>query len=56
MFERVFSKFIGSLDIGSVFTNILLKEIIKICSKDLFENNDIAHGLKKVNLKMLDHL
>ena len=52
--EQYFSKFMGSLDIDSLFTNITLEETIAICTSDLFKNSNIVNGLKKkVNLKSL---
>ena len=42
-----------SLDIDSLFTNITLEEIIEICTINLFEQNDIVHGLKKIEFKDL---
>ena len=42
-----------SLDIDSLFTNITLEEIIEICTNNLFEQNDIVHGLKKIEFKDL---
>ena len=38
------SNVIGSLDIDSLFTNILLEETIEICTNNPFKNNDIVHG------------
>ena len=46
------SNFIGSLDIDSLLTNIFLKETIRICTNILYKNNEIIHGLKKMNLKI----
>ena len=45
--EQYFSKFMGSLDIDSLFTNIPLEETIEICTSDLFKNSNIVNGLKK---------
>ena len=42
----------GSLDLNSLFTNICL-ETIAICTNKLFKNNDIIHGLKKLEFKDL---
>ena len=46
------SNFMGSLDLNSLFTNICL-ETIAICTNKLFKNNDIIHGLKKLEFKDL---
>ena len=46
------SNFMGSLDIDSLLTNIFLKETIRICTNILYKNNEIIHGLKKMNLKI----
>ena len=43
----------GGLDIDSLFTNISLEETIKICTNNLFKNNDIVHGCKKSEFKDL---
>ena len=44
--EQDFSNFMGSLDIDSLSTNILLEETIEICTNSLFKNRDMVHGLK----------
>ena len=42
----------AGLDIDSLFTNIPLEnKTLKLVHNKLFKNNDIVHGLKKVNLK-----
>ena len=51
--EQDSSKFMGSLGIDSLFTNIPLEETIEICIKNLFKNNDTVHGLKKSEFKLL---
>ena len=44
----------AGLDIDSLFTNIPLEnKTLKLVHNNLFKNNDIVHGLKKVNLKNL---
>ena len=43
----------GSLDIGSLFTNIPLDETIDICINQLFENNDTIDVFKKSEPKQL---
>ena len=43
----------GSLDVDSLFTNILLDETIDICVHQLFENADTVEGFKKSELKQL---
>ena len=50
--EQDSCSFMGNLDIDSLLTSILLKETIEICTSNLFKNNDIVHGVKKVNLKI----
>ena len=42
-----------SLDMDSYFTNIPLEETIEICTSNLFKNNNIVHGLKKIEFKDL---
>ena len=37
----------GSLDVDSFFTNILLEDIIDICPNTLFENTVKVEGLSK---------
>ena len=37
----------ASLDIESLFNNVLLEETINICVYDLFKSNSIIHGLNK---------
>ena len=43
----------GSLYIDSLFTNIPFEETIKIYTKNLLKNSDIAHDLKKSEFKDL---
>ena len=43
----------GSLDVDSLFTNILLDETIDICINQLFENTDTVEGFTKLKLKQL---
>ena len=43
----------GSLDVGSLFTNISLGETIDICANQLFENTDTVEGFTKSELKQL---
>ena len=43
----------GSLDVDSLFTNILLDETIDIRVNQLFENTDTVEGFKKSELKQL---
>ena len=43
----------GSLDIGSLFTNIPFEEIIEICSNNLFINSYIIHDWKRNDFKDL---
>ena len=51
--EQDSSNFMGSLDIGSLFTNIPLEEIIDICTNNLFINSYIIHDWKKNDFKDL---
>ena len=51
--EQDSSYFMGSLNIDSLFTNIPLEETIEICTSNLFKNNNIIHGLKKIEFKDL---
>ena len=51
--EQDSNNFMGSLDIGSLFTNVPLEETIEICTNNLFKNKDIVHGLKKSEFKDL---
>ena len=43
----------SSLDVDSLFTNIPLKETIKICSNLLFRDNPIIDGLSKAEFEQL---
>ena len=45
--DQVSSDLMGSIDIDSLFTNILLGEIIEICTNELLKNSSIVDGLKK---------
>ena len=45
--EQDSSKFMGSVDIDSLYTNIPLEEIIEIPTNNLFKNSNIVDGLKK---------
>ena len=45
--------FMGSLDVDSLFTNILLEETIDICTNTLFENMEEVEGLSKIEFKEL---
>ena len=45
--EQDSSNFMGSLDIDSLFTNILYEETIEICTNNLFQISDTIHGLKQ---------
>ena len=42
-----------SLDVESLYINILLEETIGICVNQLFENTDTVEGFKKSELKQL---
>ena len=45
----------ASLDVDSLFTSIPLDETIKICSNELFKDNDKKqiHGLSKAQINKL---
>ena len=45
--EQDSSKFMGSVDINSLYANIPLEEIIEIRTNNLFKNSNIVDGLKK---------
>ena len=45
--------FMGSLDVDSLFTNILLKETIEICTNELFKESETVEGLSKTEFKDL---
>ena len=46
-------KLLGSLELDSLFTNILLQETINICTNMIFENTERLEGLLKVEFKEL---
>ena len=41
----------GSLAVGSLFTNISLEETVNICTNTLFENMEKVEGLSKIESK-----
>ena len=43
----------GSLDVDSLFSNILLVETVDTCVKQVFENTDTIDIFKKSGLKQL---
>ena len=43
----------GSLNVDSLFTKILLDETIDICVNQLYENTDTVQGFTKSELKQL---
>jgi hypothetical protein len=45
--------YMSSLDVDSLFTNIPLKETVKICSNLLFRDNSIIDGLSKAEFEQL---
>ena len=47
------SLYMSSLDVDSLFTNISLKEVIKICSSLLFRDQPIVDGLMKEDFEEL---
>ena len=47
------SLYMGSLDVDSLFTNIPLKETIKICSNLLFRDSPVVDGLNKDEFERL---
>ena len=45
--------FMGSLDVDSLFTNILLEETIEIYTNELFKESETVEGLSKTEFKEL---
>ena len=45
--EQDSSKFMGSVDINSLYTNIPFQELIEIRTNNLFKNSNIVDGFKK---------
>ena len=45
--------FMGSFDVDSLFTNILLEETIKIWTNELFKKSETIEGSKKFEFKEL---
>ena len=45
--------YMGSLDMDSLFTNILLEETINICTESIYDQNDSTEGLNKSEFKEL---
>ena len=45
--------FMGSIDVGSLFTTIPLEETIDICTNTLFQNIEKVKGLSKIKFKEL---
>ena len=45
--------YMGSLDMDSLFTNILLEETINICTESIYDQNDSTEGLNKSECKEL---
>ena len=43
----------GSLDVDSLFTNILLEETINICTSLLYNNEDVIEDINKSEFKNL---
>ena len=43
----------GSLDVGSLFTNMPLEETIEICINELFKESETVEGLSKTEFKEL---
>ena len=43
----------GSLDVGSLFTNMPLEETIEICINELFKESETVQGLSKTEFKEL---
>ena len=43
----------GSLDVGSLFTNITLEETINICTNLIYDNVDVIEGINKFEFKNL---
>ena len=45
--------YMGSLDLDSLFANILLAETISICTELIYDQNDSIEGLNKSEFKEL---
>ena len=45
--------FMGSLDVDSLFTNILLEETTEICTNELFKESETVEGQSKIEFKEL---
>ena len=46
-------RFMGSLDVHSLFTNIHLEETINICTNLLYNNEDTIQGVSKSEFKKI---
>ena len=44
-------RFMGSLDVDSLFTNITLEETINICTNLLYDKDDVIEGVNKPEFK-----
>ena len=53
MVEQDSNFYMGSLDMDSLFTNILLEETINICTESIYDQNDSTEGLNKSEFKEL---
>ena len=51
--DQQFYLFIGSFDVDSLFTNILLEKTIKIWTNELFKKSETIKGSKKFEFKEL---
>ena len=49
--EQDFNIFMGSLDVDSLFTNMVLEETIDICTNTPFKNTERLEGLSKIEFK-----
>ena len=47
IFEQNLEYFMDSLDVESLFINIPLEEIIKICFDSLYKNQELSHNISK---------
>ena len=43
--------YMGSLDVDSLFTNILLEETINVWTESIYDQNDTVEGLNKSGFK-----
>ena len=53
IFDQQHDLFMGSLDVDSLFTNILFEETTEICTNELFKESETVEGLSKPEFKEL---